>query len=139
MFVLINVKEGICSYYKSIYHLFYDFLVASGLPNDSVTCLHERPTDRLLDSGVRNTRRKRPPPRKVKELKTWFQNEGFLARAEIQYLSHMNGLDESLDLFALYELSEPEIQSIAYWIERLLGRVFAMFGKVSLSPFDFGA
>ncbi|KAL8914321.1 MAG: hypothetical protein Q9171_001041 [Xanthocarpia ochracea] len=80
--------------------------------------------DRLLDSGERNTRRKRPASDDVDTLKNWFQNEGFLSREETKYLNHMDGLDKGHDLLSLHEVN---MHSLGRHIERLLVKIDSRF------------
>lgn len=101
-----------------------------GLKTHSLPSLHFQITDRLLESGEQNTRRKQPAFNDVETLKNWFQNEGFLAREETKYLSHMDGLDKGHDLLTLHELSDLGMHSLGRHIERLLVKILKRFKKV---------
>ena len=92
-----------------------------------------RTTDRLLDSGERNTRRKRPTSDDVDTLNSWFQNEGFLSWEERKYLSHMDGLDQGHDLLSLNEVN---IHSLGRHMVRLLVKISSRF-KMEFYSVDF--
>ena len=89
-------------------------------------------SDTLLECRERYTMRRQPAPVDVATLRTWFQNEGFLARDETKYLNHMDRLGKGHDLLSLYKWSRPDMSSFGRRLGRFDARIFMKLQKVPI-------